>query len=75
MERKVTKLENCRVEVDVTVDEASWKKAQDAALNKLAKNVEVPGFRKGNAPLAMAKKHIDQMKVLDEAINSLLPSI
>ena len=75
MERKLTKLENCRVQVDVTVDEATWKKAQDDALVKLAKNVQVDGFRKGNAPLAIAKKHIEPMKVLDEAINSLLPKM
>jgi len=75
MERKVTKLEHSHVEVNVVVDEESWKKAQDAAFNKLAKNVTVDGFRKGKAPLNMVKARIDQVKVMDEAINSLLPVI
>ena len=75
MERKLTKLENCRVQVDVVVDEKSWKDAQEASFKKLAKEVQIDGFRKGNAPEALARKHIDTGKMLDEAINSLLPKI
>ena len=75
MERKLTKLENCRVQVDVVVDEKSWKDAQEASYKKLAKDVQIDGFRKGNAPEALARKHIDTGKMLDEAINSLLPKI
>lgn len=75
MERKVTKLEHCHVEVEVVVDQPSWKAAQDKAFEKLAKNVTVKGFRPGKAPLNLVKEKIDPMKVMDEAINSLLPSI
>ena len=75
MERKLTKLENCRVQVDVVVDEKIWKDAQEASYKKLAKDVQVDGFRKGNAPEALARKHIDTGKMLDNAINSLLPKI
>ena len=75
MERKVTKLEHSHTEVLVTVDEKSWKAAQDKAFNKLAANVEVDGFRKGKAPVNLVKGKIDPMKVMDEAINSLLPTI
>lgn len=75
MERKVTKLEACHVQVDVVVDEKSWKDAQQASFKKLAKEVEVDGFRKGNAPDHIARKHIDQGKMLDNAINALLPGI
>ena len=75
MERKVTKLEHSHVQVDVVVDEKSWKDAQDKAFNKLAENVTIDGFRKGKAPKNLVRSHIDQMKVLDEAINALLPKI
>ena len=75
MERKLTQLENCRVQVDVVVDEKTWKDAQEASYKKLAKEVQVDGFRKGNAPEAIARKHIDTGKMLDNAINSLLPKI
>ena len=75
MERKITKLEHSHVQVDVKVDEKTWKAAQDKAFDKLAENVTIDGFRKGKAPKNLVKAKIDQMKVLDEAINSLLPKI
>lgn len=75
MERKITKLENCRVQVDVTVDEATWKAAQEKAFKKVAAGVTVDGFRKGKAPEALVRKHVDQMKVIDEAVNGLLPDL
>lgn len=75
MERKVTKLEHSHVQVDVVVDEKTWKDAQDKAFNKLAENVTIDGFRKGKAPKNLVKSRIDPMKVLDEAINGLLPKI
>ena len=75
MERKVTKLEHSHVQVDVVVDEKTWKDAQEKAFNKLAENVTIDGFRKGKAPKNLVKSRIDQMKVLDEAINALLPKI
>ena len=73
MERKITKLENSHVQVDVVVDEKTWKDAQEKAFNKLAENVTIDGFRKGKAPKNLVRSKIDPMKVLDEAINALLP--
>ena len=73
MERKITKLEHSHVEVLVTVDSKTWKDAQKKAFDKQAANVEIPGFRKGKAPENLVRSKIDQMKVLDEAINSVLP--
>ena len=73
MERKINKLEHSHVEVIVTVDEKTWKEAQTKAFKKQAANIEVPGFRKGKAPEHLVRAKVDQMKVMDEAINSVLP--
>ena len=75
MERKITELEGCRVQVDVVVDKDAWKAAQDASLKKLVKEVKVDGFRDGKVPEAIAKRHIDQGKMLDNAINSILQDV
>jgi len=75
MERKINKLEHSHVEVIVTVDKESWKKAQNKAFEKAASKVEVKGFRKGKAPLNMVKERVNQAAVMDDAINSLLPDI
>ena len=72
MKRVVKKLENSKVEVTCEVETATWKEAQEKAFNKLAKDLEVKGFRKGKVPTDIARKHIDQGRIFNEAINSLL---
>ena len=72
MKRVVNKLENSKVEVLCDIDEKVWKDAQEKAFNKLAKNLELPGFRKGKVPTEMARKHIETGSIFNEAINSLL---
>lgn len=75
MKRVVNKLPNCKVEVVCDIDTAVWKEAQEKAFKKLASELEIKGFRKGQAPEAMARKHIDQGKIINEAINlSLQPA-
>ena len=75
MERKVTKLEHSHVEVLVTDDKETWQAAQKKSFDKLAANVTIDGFRKGKAPEHLVKAKVDPMKVMDEAINLLLPDI
>ena len=54
-----------RVEVDPTV----WEKAQEKALDALVKNVEIEGFRKGQAPKKLAAKKVGEQQILMDAIN------
>ena len=72
MKRVVNKLENSKVEVVCDVETKVWKEAQEKAFEKLAKNLELKGFRKGKVPAEMARKHIDQGSIFNEAINGLL---
>lgn len=73
MERKINTLEHCQTEVLVTFDKNEFEAAKTKAFNKLKKNVSIKGFRKGNAPDNLVKEKINQVELLDEAINSLLP--
>lgn len=72
MKRVVNKLLNSKYEVVCDLDEKVWKEAQEKAFAKLAKNLKLDGFRPGKVPLEMAKKHIPQADVFNEAINSIL---
>lgn len=72
MKRVVNKLENSKVEVLCDIETSAWKEAQEKAFKKLANELEVKGFRKGKVPLDIARKHIEQGKIINEAINSLL---
>src|SRR5574344_2439166 len=75
MKREVVKKESSTVEVTVTVDEKSWKEAQEASFKKLAANVEIKGFRKGKAPENLVKEKVKEAEVYNEAINALLPNL
>ena len=72
MKRVVNKLEKSKVEVLCDVEQKVWKEAQEKAFKKLAANLELKGFRKGKVPEEMARKHIDNGQIFNEAINSLL---
>ena len=72
MQKNVKKLENCRTEITITFEEKEWKDAQKAAFDKLAKNVEIKGFRKGHAPEQLVKERINQAEVMNSALDTLL---
>lgn len=72
MQKNVKKLENCRTEITITFEEKEWKDAQKAAFDKLAKNVEIKGFRKGHAPEQLVKERINQAEVMNSALDALL---
>ena len=72
MQKIVKKLENCRTEVTLTFEPEEWKAARDAALNKLAKNVEIKGFRKGHAPIQLAKERIRESDIVNNALDTVL---
>lgn len=72
METVCNKLEKSLVEVKVTFTTEEWKEAQEKALNKLAKNVKIDGFRKGRAPVKMVKARIGKAAILEEATDIIL---
>ena len=58
-------------ELQVTLSGEKWKNAQESAFKKLAKEVEIDGFRKGQAPKALIKKRISDALVQNEAVNDV----
>ncbi len=45
----------------------------DRAYRKLVQHIDVPGFRKGKTPRAMLERHIGHERLLQEAIDLLVP--
>ena len=72
METVCNKLEKCMMEVKVTFTTEEWKDAQDKALNKLAKNVKIDGFRQGKAPAKLVKARVGKGAILEEATDIIL---
>lgn len=63
--------EKSQGELKATVEGEVWQKAQKKAFKKLAKKVNLPGFRPGQAPEALVKKHISSQNILMEAIDDV----
>ena len=72
MKTEWIKLEGNNGEIKVEFEAQEWKKAQDKALKKLAQRVNIPGFRAGKAPLAMVKKQLSTMAILQDAMDAIL---
>ena len=72
MKTEWIKLEGNLGEIKVEFEAQEWKAAQDKALKKLATRVNIPGFRAGKAPLAMVKKQLSPMAILQDAMDAVL---
>ncbi|MFA6755177.1 MAG: trigger factor [Bacilli bacterium] len=66
---------NAIYQVTTEVNGKAWKDAQDKATKKLCENVEIKGFRKGKAPLEMAKQRLSNGQIYEEAMNIVLPDM
>ncbi len=74
---KVTleRLPESRVQLDIEVEPDRLTKSLDAAYRRLAPKARVPGFRPGKAPRPLAEKYIGQDRLMNEAIDKLLPEV
>lgn len=73
MQTTVSELPGSRVRVEVEVPAAEVDRAVQLAAEALAREMKVPGFRKGKAPPSLAVQRLGYGTVLTEAINEALP--
>jgi trigger factor len=73
MQPTVSELPGSRVSVEVEVPVADVEKAVNRAARGLAREMRMPGFRKGKAPPSLVIQRIGFAAVLDEAIREALP--
>ncbi len=75
MKSAVETLEPTRAKLTVEVPFEELKSSLDAAYQRIAKQVNVPGFRKGKVPPPVIDRQVGRGAVLDEAINEALPQL
>ncbi|MBR1801940.1 trigger factor [Candidatus Saccharibacteria bacterium] len=77
MKVNTKKTSDTSVEIKVVLGKDDLKVAEEKAVNRLAKDVKVEGFRKGKAPLDIAKKNINPNDLasvtLDIAVRTSVP--
>jgi trigger factor len=73
MQPTVSELPGSRVSVEVEVPAADVDRAVSRAARTLAREMRMPGFRKGKAPPSLVIQRVGFDAVLDEAIREALP--
>ncbi|WP_010235636.1 trigger factor [Clostridium arbusti] len=69
MNAKMEKLENNVVKFEITVESAKFDEAVKKAYKKNCKKFNVPGFRKGKAPLSIIKQYYGEGAFYEDAVN------
>jgi trigger factor len=71
----VETLSPTRAKITVEVPFEELKPSLDAAYRAIAKQINIPGFRKGKVPPPVIDRQVGRGAVLDEAINEALPKL
>ena len=66
------KIEKNKVSLEITVDAKDFSSAVDRAAKKVAKEINVPGFRKGKAPRHIVERYVGLDYLQNEALEPLL---
>lgn len=57
---------------DILLPEKKWKELLEKEILKAAKNLKIDGFRKGNVPLPVAKKYINEASCLTKTLTNAI---
>ncbi len=60
--------------ITITIGQDKIKPALDQAFNKVKKDLNVPGFRKGHMPRPVFNQRFGEEALFEDALNSILPS-
>jgi trigger factor len=61
-----------KIVLSIVVDDATLAMAKNHTVEKLGKNVKVPGFRPGTAPASVIEKSLDQNALAEEFLNDVV---
>ena len=63
------KVDTNRYELEISIDAESFQNAIREAYRKNGKKINVPGFRKGKAPLSIIEKFYGEEVFFEDALN------
>lgn len=75
MDIKVEKLKESKIRTVTVVTEEERMEAEKQALNRLAAQVEIKGFRVGKAPHDKVRARVGEEMLLEETVRALLPKV
>ena len=65
--------DNRQVVLTIEVPEEEWSKAIEAAVKRIANQVNIRGFRRGKAPRRIVEREVGLQAILDEAYENMGP--
>ena len=72
MKTTVKKLSDTKVCLTITLGADELNAAEQVALTKMARDLKVPGFRKGKVPVSVAAKHVNPMVLQEQVLDNAL---
>lgn len=73
MEAKLEKIENSEAYIEVEVDAEKLETGLEKAYRKVAKQVSIPGFRKGKVPRPLLEAHFGKEILYQDALEYIIP--
>ena len=73
MKSQLARSEDSTITLKITVPWSEVKKTQEEVLVEMAKNADLPGFRKGKAPKKIVEENLDKTRVREEVLRHVLP--
>ncbi len=73
MKTDIETLSPTRVKISIELPFSELQPSVDAALVRIGKQINIPGFRKGKVPARVIEQRVGRGAVLDEAVNDALP--
>ncbi len=69
------KLSSNKVKLGFTVEPEKFEEGIAKAYRKMVKNINIPGFRKGKAPMKVIEAHYGESVFYEEAFDAIFPEI
>lgn len=61
------------IQLTITIPSLEVKRFYEQALAQMAKNTQVPGFRKGKAPQKIVEEKVDKTKIYEQVLQKIVP--
>ncbi len=75
MKVSTERIPDAQVLMTIEVEPERLDAAREKALRKLSPRAKVPGFRPGKAPPAMVRRYFGEERILDEALDIVVPDV
>ena len=69
----IAKEDDGNIQITFTIPKSVIKESKEETLKEFAKDAEVPGFRKGKAPIEKVAEKIPQSKIIEHSLGHILP--